>query len=287
MTVSPPFNISETLPGDNDIVSQHPPNARTMRDTVESWILWEHNVQGRHDQVRADWHTDATYPGIASVTTVWASSDDLGDLHKRQGTNAIEWVGVPPGTAFARFDASVPNGYVACNGAAISRTVAGVRLFALYGVTYGVGDGSSTFNLPNCTGRALVQLDASQSVVTGATSIGLAFGSNLKTIAQANLPAVNFTVSGISLNDPGHGHPWKGSTSGNADDNSGGLRFDFQNQFDAAAFNGVPTGTAGQQIGGNTTGISIATQGVAASGGSGTGLSVTQPGIVVNYVIKL
>ena len=32
---TPPFNINEALPGDNDIVSQHPTNARAFRDAVE------------------------------------------------------------------------------------------------------------------------------------------------------------------------------------------------------------------------------------------------------------
>lgn len=269
---SPPFNIDQSLPGDSDVVSQFPGVERTYRDVAESWILIEHDTNGRHKQAQIVQAADAGYAGTATITTVWASSDDLGDLHKRQGTNAIEWVGVPPGTAVARFDASVPNGYTACNGAAISRTVAGVRLFALYGVTYGIGDGASTFNLPNCTGRVLVQLDASQSVVTGATGIGVAFGSNTKTIAQANLPAVNFTVSGITLNDPGHTHNMDGS---------GGLGAGANRPISGTPINStMPTLQA-------FTGITIATQGVAASGGSGTPLSVTQPAITVNWVIKL
>lgn len=45
-----------------------------------------------------------------------------------------------------------PNGWLECNGAAISRTIYS-RLFALIGDDYGIGDGSTTFNLPDLRGR--------------------------------------------------------------------------------------------------------------------------------------
>lgn len=47
---------------------------------------------------------------------------------------------------------SVPSGYLLCNGAAVSRTTY-ANLFAAIGTTYGKGDGSTTFNLPNLTDR--------------------------------------------------------------------------------------------------------------------------------------
>lgn len=277
--VAPPFNVQETLPGDNDIVSQHPPNARAFRDTIESWILWNHNTQGRHDELDIDHHADAGYPGIASVTQVWASSDDIGDLHKRHGTGSIEWVGMPPGTVTARFDSNVPNGHVACNGAAISRTVAGVRLFALYGVTYGVGDGATTFNLPTCTGKVLVGVDAGSTNISGFTTIGVTAGAKTFTIAQANLPNVAFTVSGIALNDPGHFHDLR------AEDSTANATFVAVREFISPANAGLVDVSPGTKV--STTGITVSSQGTAASGGSGTALALAQVGIAVQYVIKL
>lgn len=43
-----PFDVDETLPGDSDFINQHPSNARTMRDVIESWISVEHDTFGRH-----------------------------------------------------------------------------------------------------------------------------------------------------------------------------------------------------------------------------------------------
>lgn len=48
----------------------------------------------------------------------------------------------------------VPDGWLLCNGAAVSRTTY-ANLFAKIGVKYGSGDGSTTFNLPNLDGRVL------------------------------------------------------------------------------------------------------------------------------------
>ena len=45
---------------------------------------------------------------------------------------------------------TVPDGYLLCDGSAISRTTY-AALFAVIGTAYGTGDGSTTFNLPNFT----------------------------------------------------------------------------------------------------------------------------------------
>lgn len=58
----------------------------------------------------------------------------------------------PVGTVIAYAANSVPEGYLLCNGAAVSRTTY-AALFATIGMIYGAGDGSTTFNLPNLTDR--------------------------------------------------------------------------------------------------------------------------------------
>lgn len=51
---------------------------------------------------------------------------------------------------------TIPDGYLACNGAAISRTTY-ANLFAAIGTTYGSGDGSTTFNLPNLENNSFME----------------------------------------------------------------------------------------------------------------------------------
>ena len=62
---------------------------------------------------------------------------------------------VPTGCVQSYAGITIPNGWLLCDGSAISRT-AYAALYAVIGTTYGVGDGTSTFNLPNLTSRVIV-----------------------------------------------------------------------------------------------------------------------------------
>lgn len=61
---------------------------------------------------------------------------------------------------------SAPNGFLKCNGAAVSRTTYDV-LFAAIGTTFGSGDGSTTFNVPDLRGEFLRALDDGAGIDTG------------------------------------------------------------------------------------------------------------------------
>ena len=60
--------------------------------------------------------------------------------------------GIPPGTISAYGGPTIPSGWLYCNGAAVSRATY-AALFAAIGATWGGGDGSSTFNVPNLVGQ--------------------------------------------------------------------------------------------------------------------------------------
>jgi len=77
--------------------------------------------------------------------------------------------GVPAGAVMAFAMNSAPSGWLAADGAAISRSEY-ARLFAAVGTTHGVGNGSTTFNLPDLRG-IFVRGSGSQTV-SGATFTG-------------------------------------------------------------------------------------------------------------------
>jgi len=70
------------------------------------------------------------------------------------------------GTVIWSSASTAPIGYVACNGAAVSRTTYS-NLFAVIGTTYGSGDGSTTFNLPDLRGEFIRGWDAGRGVDPG------------------------------------------------------------------------------------------------------------------------
>lgn len=74
---------------------------------------------------------------------------------------------------------SVPDGWLLCNGAAVSRSTY-AALFAVIGTKHGSGDGSTTFNLPNLANR----------FVEGTTSIG-----SVGTFKSAGLPNISGTFT--------------------------------------------------------------------------------------------
>lgn len=84
--------------------------------------------------------------------------------------------------------ANIPTGFHNCDGAAISRTTYSA-LFSLIGTTFGSGDGSTTFNLPNTLAK-FIEGPANSSTGPGATG-----GST--TISEANLPAHSHQISGF------------------------------------------------------------------------------------------
>lgn len=82
---------------------------------------------------------------------------------------------VPAGFIAPYGGTSVPSGWLACNGAAVSRTTY-ANLFAVIGTTYGTGDGSTTFNLPNASGNKLVTGEVTASGKATVYGTGSAFG---------------------------------------------------------------------------------------------------------------
>ena len=89
---------------------------------------------------------------------------------------------------------TAPTGWLICDGAPISRSVYGA-LWGVLGTTYGSGDGSTTFNLPNLKGRVVAGRDASQTEFDTLGEIG---GSKTSALTSGNLPAHTHTASSSS-----------------------------------------------------------------------------------------
>jgi len=88
---------------------------------------------------------------IASVASSGAVSLRFDNLSCSREMNPIGQLRNPAGTIIATGSLTPPNGYLYCNGSAISRA-SYAELFAAIGTTYGSGDGSTTFNLPDLRG---------------------------------------------------------------------------------------------------------------------------------------
>ena len=102
--------------------------------------------------------------------------------------------------AFAGDEISLPAGWLLCNGQAVSRSTF-AALFAAVGTVYGVGNGTTTFNLPDLRGRTIAGKDnmggTSANLLTDplADTLGGGFGAETHLLTAAQIPAHTHTYS--------------------------------------------------------------------------------------------
>lgn len=111
---------------------------------------------------------DIEFGGTGASTASSARANlGLGSAAVLDTSQIAEYVQGTPAGAVAHFAmTSAPTGWLKANGAAISRTTY-AELFAAIGTTFGVGDGSATFNLPDLRGEFLRGWDDGRGVDAG------------------------------------------------------------------------------------------------------------------------
>lgn len=158
-------------------------------------------------------------------------------------------------TMWAGAVASPPTGWLTCNGANVSRSTYSA-LFAVIGTTWGAGDGSTTFTLPNLVNRF--------PVGAGNTYALAATGGSADAIVVSHTHTATVT-------DPGHTHVVP-LTNTNAPSNGSG---------NLTGNNDSPTPYP-VTSNSSTTGISV---GISTTGSSGTNANLP-PYVAVGYIIK-
>ena len=171
---------------------------------------------------------------------------------------------------------SAPTGWLLAYGQAVSRTTY-ADLFSALGTTYGSGDGSTTFNLPDLRGRAIAGQDdmggssanrlTNQSGGLNGDTLGATGGSETHTLTTAQMPSHTHSVSSVTVNGVqatgSGGAPWQGLVY-------------------SSGTNGSITNRA------TTYGVSSSNPHTAslANTGSGSAHNNVQPTIILNYIIK-
>lgn len=146
---------------------------------------------------------------------------------------------------------TAPTGWLMCDGSAISRTTYS-DLFTVIGTTYGSGDGSTTFNLPDLRGRVGVGYKNSD---TAFDTLGETGGEKNHTLTVSEIP--NFT---LNVNVGETAYPVVNS-----------------------AYSGATGWGAFNQGSASTTGAPL----VVKNTNGGQAHNILQPYIVINYIIKI
>lgn len=170
----------------------------------------------------SEWEVGTTYY-IGSIVKVNGAlynslvDDNTGnDPSLDSGANWAQGIGgsnggVPPGSilGWSGDVGAIPSGYLYCNGSAISR-VTYSALFAAIGTMYGIGDGTTTFNIPDSRGRVIVGIDGTtdfliQGQVGGSKGTDLTHNHSMQSDGGADGPVdtANFfnrvKISGSNL----------------------------------------------------------------------------------------
>lgn len=161
--------------------------AQTKADTADVAAT---TAQTAAETAQTTANTAVTNAATAQTTANGAISN-IGDLTNLQTTNknnlvtAINELILYAGIVLPYAGSVAPDGYILCDGSAISRTTYS-KLFTAIGTTYGAGDGSTTFNVPNLKGRTLIGYDSND---TDFNALGKTGGS--KVAYQLSRPAAN------------------------------------------------------------------------------------------------
>ena len=150
---------------------------------------------------------------------------------------------MPAGSVIPFAGSSAPTGFLLCDGSAISRSTYS-DLFSAISTTYGSGDGSSTFNVPDLRGRVVAGQDdmggSSANRLTDQTgglngdTLGDTGGSETHTLTTAQIPSHSHTVaaqqqvSGDSTNRGGSGQLGAAATITTSSTGGGGAHNNVQ-----------------------------------------------------------
>ena len=167
-----------------------------------------------------------TFTGIPTAPTASAGTNTA-QLATTAFVGAAVSVGMPTGAVIPYAGSAAPTGWLLCDGGSsgISRTTY-AALFAVIGTTYGSGDGSTTFNVPDLRGRvpagkdnmggiAANLLSASVSGVAGAT-LGAKGGSQSLTSHNHFQDSHNHIQNQHNHTVPAHGHSQTNHVHGNS-----------------------------------------------------------------------
>ena len=232
-------------------------------------------------------------PSTPQTGDVWVDSDAVAGVLNQNDyltKNDFELFTTPIGgvTTFAG-TASPSNKWAICDGTAVSRTTYST-LFTVIGTTYGVGDGTTTFNLPNLKGRVVVGVDAAQ---TEFDALGETGGAKTHTLTSSEIPAhshpntASFSGSSGTTSNPGdHTHAYGRRTTGAGGFASGTGIPPHNASPSGPDFDAGPTAGAGNHAHTFTPSGTVTMTNANNTGGGGAHNNL-QPYIALNYLIRI
>jgi len=201
------------------------------------------------------------------------------------GANLTGIEGIPTATIVPWSSASVPSGFLECNGQAVSRTTY-AALFAIISTTYGTGDGSSTFNVPNLSDNIPVGKSNNKALAStgGPNTVASSgnVGTNINVTGNVAGSTANATLSTAQL--ASHSHSLRSFVAQQPFPQSPSVPTAQSRNLENNTYN---TASAGSGSGhSHNMSANFSGSGNASSSYTGSATSVLQPYLTVIYIIK-
>ena len=173
-TASGPVSHAEGRGTTADGAASHAQNHYTIATSNYQTALGKYNVEDNAD----------TYAAIIGNGTSNSA---------RSNALTVDWSGNVMSQGMAGMiqmfaGSTAPAGWLICDGSAVSRTTY-ATLFAVIETTYGTGDGSTTFNLPDLRGRVAVGVGTGTATDATAHALGQYDGAETVTLTENEIPS--------------------------------------------------------------------------------------------------
>lgn len=213
------ISVNPTIPNKNKVVDSDMNLIKQVGNQILTTMgvytdTWSSSATYNVDEIAI--YDNRIFKNLTGTNTATTPDEDTTNweettLASMSGGGGVTGDTLPIGSIVPYGSATAPTNWLVCDGSAVSRTTY-AELFAAIGTSFGAGNGSTTFNLPNLKGKVAVGQDAND---TDFDTIGETGGEKTHTLTINEMPSHNHNLNNSIVTLAQQGTTSLSNTSGN------------------------------------------------------------------------